>query len=139
MIYFIQGEMSKAIKIGFAKRPADRLSVHQVSCSEKLALIGVAQGTKDDEAKIHEQFADCWIRGEWFLPSERLVEFIQSLPPYLVDKNSRPRRLNIRSTRAINSALKEEAARQHTTVQDLVITAIIHGLNRHDLLSTLET
>lgn len=82
-IYFIQA--GKAIKIGFTTNLMDRFMVIQTSNAEKLKLIAVIEGSPEGESELHKMFKKYNIRGEWFWPSEELLEFVDSLPKTIVE------------------------------------------------------
>jgi len=79
MIYFIQAQAYPyLIKIGFtktsdvSKRVNDLKTVNAVD----LYLILVLFGTWHDEQKLHIQFSAERVKGEWFYPSNQLINFI---------------------------------------------------------------
>lgn len=78
-IYFLQGQDSKRIKIGYTEwDPINRLATFQTGSPEKLTLLGSKPGSMKDERTIHRKFvADC-VGGEWFNPSDELMDFIES-------------------------------------------------------------
>ena len=76
-IYFIATK--DKIKIGFTKNPVEkRLKQLQTGNDENLVLLGYILGELEEEQLLHKQFAKDRIRhnGEWFFPSEELVEYI---------------------------------------------------------------
>lgn len=81
MVYFIQGAITKKIKIGFtkAKFVNQRLTDMQVGSPDKLIILGlISEATKTDEKQYHEHFLFCRSHGEWFNPDPELIEFIQT-------------------------------------------------------------
>jgi DNA-binding XRE family transcriptional regulator len=74
MIYFIQH--TDFIKIGYTKEIHKRLNQLQVSCPVKLKILGLIQGTCDDEAKYHNMFNHIHSHGEWFSANQDLIDFI---------------------------------------------------------------
>jgi len=78
LIYFIQNEVSLAIKIGVATDPEKRLSMLQIGSVDRLKILGTMPGLQEKEAELHRQFAGIRIRGEWFRPEPPLMTFIQS-------------------------------------------------------------
>lgn len=81
--YFIaasspDGRLS-AIKIGVCSRGTakKRLSVLQVGSLLKLKILLVWQG--NIERKMHRNFSDSWIRGEFYLPTPALIQLIGRL------------------------------------------------------------
>jgi hypothetical protein len=77
-IYFIQGEATKNIKIGFSDDPKIRLKGHQTGSGEKLILLKTVKGCKADETEIHNKLRHFRIHGEWFKPERELLDFIEA-------------------------------------------------------------
>ena len=78
-IYFIQDGDNQRIKIGKAKDPEIRLDALQTANSGILTLL-VAIPSNDmveDEKYFHKKFAASHLRGEWFLNSQELMDFIE--------------------------------------------------------------
>lgn len=73
MIYFIQAGDGGPVKIGFAEDIRKRFCQLQIANHEELRLIGAMPGGLTHEHRLHEQFMEDHIRGEWFRPSERLL------------------------------------------------------------------
>ena len=83
MIYFIQGDTTKRIKIGRAASVDTRLRSLQTAFAESLEILGTMPGERPEEIKLHNKFAFARIRGEWFQPHESLLQFIaeNATPP----------------------------------------------------------
>lgn len=102
MIYFVQGEKTKLIKIGITNDgrhfcPHVRLSGLQSGSPDKLKLLGVIyiepkkswtsklcrQKDVELEQAIHSKFIIQHVHGEWFMPSKILSSFIteKARPP----------------------------------------------------------
>ena len=78
MVYFIQSEAGP-IKIGYTEQhPYKRMKALQTSVSEKLTLLSYIDGDKNVEKNLHVKFSPDRIRGEWFNPSNALLDFIAS-------------------------------------------------------------
>jgi hypothetical protein len=77
MLYFIRGKESGNIKIGFSTNPDKRKSNLQTAHYEELEFIGIMSGTLEDEARIHEMFAEFNIRGEWFKATPKILEYVE--------------------------------------------------------------
>lgn len=75
-VYFIQSGSDGPIKIGKAENPMGRLAQMQVGSPIALRLLGSIPGGIADERRLHEQFKQDWLRGEWFTPSAALVRYI---------------------------------------------------------------
>jgi hypothetical protein len=68
-----------ALKIGWTTgNPKSRLDALQTGNAQKLGLAAMWDGTRDEERALHRRFAQWRIQGEWFLPSDELVEFVKS-------------------------------------------------------------
>ncbi len=84
MVYFIQAEQSRLIKIGKANQVYRRLQTLQTGSPEKLRILMTLP--TDAEKTYHMQFADSRVHGEWFQPSDTLLSFIhENLSSYPLD------------------------------------------------------
>ncbi len=82
MIYFIkQGEY---VKIGFTNRFKTRLNQLQVSSPIKLEVLGIIDGDKNDEQRLHNKFKHIASNGEWFIYCDELKKFIDLLDTNLM-------------------------------------------------------
>lgn len=75
MIYFIQDNRTREIKIGISTDPPQRLKELQTAHASELLLIAVMDGTRVQEQALHQLFTRK--RGEWFEPSRDLLAFIR--------------------------------------------------------------
>jgi hypothetical protein len=75
-VYFFQAEESGVIKIGFSRSPAQRLKHLQIGHHEKLAMLGYAAGTSNDERKLHKRLVADKLSGEWFKPTKPVLEAV---------------------------------------------------------------
>ena len=90
MIYFIQEDGQDGyIKIGFVEDlevrfdvncVATRIGCLQVGNARKLKILAVMKGTLYQEKMVQERFQK--VRGEWFYPLPKLMDFIKVLPAY---------------------------------------------------------
>ena len=78
MVYFIQGEQTKRIKIGKADGVLTRLKGLQCGSPDRLTVLKVLTGESNDRA-YHNQFRADQVYGEWFSPSDALLAFIDSV------------------------------------------------------------
>jgi hypothetical protein len=79
MVYFIQGEQTKRIKIGKADDVLARLKGLQCGSPDRLTVLKVLT-TEGRDRKYHSQFQEDLVYGEWFSPSDTLMAFIESIP-----------------------------------------------------------
>jgi DNA-binding XRE family transcriptional regulator len=77
MIYFIKN--TDFVKIGYTDDIYRRLSQLQVSSPKKLELLGLVEGTFEDEKKYHKKFNEFYSHGEWFYYSQKLDDYISLL------------------------------------------------------------
>ena len=77
MIYFIQQETTNYIKIGYARDPNQRLIQLRTASPYKLVLLGIMDGGTQTEDEIHSLFNSSRVRGEWFSPSDDLLQYIK--------------------------------------------------------------
>jgi ribosome-associated translation inhibitor RaiA len=76
--YFILDEESKAVKIGWATNPYQRLEALQTSNPHQLVFLLIIKGSKELETQLHKLFSEDKIRGEWFHYSKNIKEYIAS-------------------------------------------------------------
>lgn len=74
MIYFIEND--GLIKIGFTTNPNRRISCLKTANPGELIVRLVISGDLEDEAKYHELFKSDYHRGEWFIFSDDIKDFI---------------------------------------------------------------
>lgn len=86
VVYFLRGEDTGAIKIGFSKSLSTRMSNIATSSSERVTLLGSLPGDELLEKSLHNEFISDRIRREWFRPSDALMARISAL----IDVNSVP-------------------------------------------------
>jgi len=77
MIYFIKH--TEYVKIGYTNRIKPRLSTLQISCPVKLEVIGLIEGSREDERKYHNMFKLAGSNGEWFEYNKELQIFVEGL------------------------------------------------------------
>lgn len=79
LIYFIQGEVTRAIKIGKAVDVAARLQGLQTGSAETLELLGTVPGGRAEEVTLHRTFERFHLRGEWFKGDPDFVRMVKRL------------------------------------------------------------
>ncbi|HEC38637.1 hypothetical protein LCGC14_0695440 [marine sediment metagenome] len=77
-VYFIQGLNGGLIKIGYSMNPEKRFKKIQDNSPINLRIICYIKGGRAKETKLHRKFRDERQHSEWFEPSERLLEYINS-------------------------------------------------------------
>lgn len=79
MIYFVQLEMEEGpIKIGFTSSSMyRRLDSVRSFLPWGIKTLGYMAGGKEEERELHKKFRKFRIRGEWFRPNDRLLDFIE--------------------------------------------------------------
>lgn len=76
-VYFLQAGTGGRIKIGFSAASVERRKAgNQTGCPDALILLGVVAGDERLERRFHKAFGRYRVRGEWFIPHPRLVNFI---------------------------------------------------------------
>ena len=78
-LYAIQAGDGGPIKIGMTRNPAERLATLQQGNAEHLHGIAAWSGFPFEEKQIHQEFADARLRGEWFKPTDALVDLVLRL------------------------------------------------------------
>lgn len=75
-VYFVQCQKTGWIKIGTSKSVVSRV-LGLRSGRLPVIVLGLVHGDTTTEREIHRQFRNDRHFGEWFLPSEQLLEFIK--------------------------------------------------------------
>jgi predicted nucleic acid-binding Zn ribbon protein len=78
-VYFVRGESTGHIKIGYSTGCSSRLAQLQASAPERLVMVCTIHGDRRLEKQLHERFAKDRIHGEWFAPSAELLDFIDEI------------------------------------------------------------
>lgn len=78
MIYFIQAQYTKFIKIGSSKDAKERLKTLQRQNSEPISILKVIEGTHLFETYIQKYFKEFNIHHEWFYPAGPILSLINS-------------------------------------------------------------
>ena len=81
-VYFIQNKKADLIKIGRSWKPALRLQQLQRVNPNSLALeatieVSGSYNSASLEKHLHNYFAETRVEGEWFLPSDDLLNLIE--------------------------------------------------------------
>lgn len=83
-VYFAKNPASGLIKIGYTKNVSRRLSQLRVEFKARVSLLGLLQGDKIEEEKLHELFSSQRVTGEWFRECPEILDFIEEycyMPP----------------------------------------------------------
>lgn len=75
-VYFVQHAPDGLIKIGWASKPLKRLQSLQVGCPVPLVLRAVIECCGTYEADFHARFLASHAHGEWFHPTDDVLELI---------------------------------------------------------------
>ena len=78
MIYFLQGEQTRRIKIGYTSRFIhNRMGALQIGSPDKLVFIGACPGNENTEYELHNKFRKHHSHGEWFNEAPELTSYIE--------------------------------------------------------------
>ena len=78
LIYFVQGEITKRIKIGETSCGVpERINRLQTGSPDELNFLGGCFSPAPSEKKLHEMFKSYRLHGEWFSPSKEIYDFIE--------------------------------------------------------------
>jgi len=80
-VYFVQGELSRLIKVGTSVKVLERIQDLAWASPDKLALLGVMPGGKTAEQALQRVFWEYHSHGEWFRPNRWLEAFIADRDP----------------------------------------------------------
>lgn len=85
MIYFVACPPANAVKIGHTRKlhygtidsnAYSRMASMQSACPFALEMLAVCEGDLAREQELHRRFRHLRLRGEWFLLTEEVREFI---------------------------------------------------------------
>jgi len=76
MIYFIQNERTKSIKIGVSNNPEKRIKGLQTSNEDKLNILCIMNGGYLEEKRLHKRFSEYRVSGEWFSYNNEILEYL---------------------------------------------------------------
>jgi hypothetical protein len=76
MIYAIQIGSDGPVKFGKSRNPRARLADLQTSVPFGLRLLASCEWHDDNEVIIHHRLCDAYIRGEWFEPTDVVMEVV---------------------------------------------------------------
>ena len=77
VVYFVQKSSDGMIKIGYSNCIRCRLFALNQIAGEKVRVLSIFDGGKQQEKELHLRFAKYRISGEWFEPHESLLEYIE--------------------------------------------------------------
>jgi hypothetical protein len=81
-VYFLQGEVTKLIKIGFTTHSIkDRTNDLQTGSPDKLVPLRAVLGRRELEQRLHQRFAQHRVHGEWFHPHADVMYFVEHYVP----------------------------------------------------------
>lgn len=69
------------IKIGVAKKPSERLKNLSTGSAKKLIILGYFDGGFEHEKELHSKFKKVRENGEWFYPTQDLIDFLNNNLP----------------------------------------------------------
>ena len=75
-IYFIRMDKIGPIKVGFAKNVIERIVQLQTGNPYQLNILAYYAGNENDEKQIQYLLRDSNIRGEWFHPTEKVLQYV---------------------------------------------------------------
>jgi hypothetical protein len=68
----------ESYKIGWSKKPLERIKSMQTGNSHRLCLVSFWGAAREVESQLHRRFSQCAIRGEWFSAKDaELDEFVR--------------------------------------------------------------
>jgi hypothetical protein len=77
-VYFVLSPSLARIKIGCSRSSPDRIEDFRTGSPDRLVLLGHTPGGHDLERRVHKQFDDLRIHGEWFNLDKNLARYISA-------------------------------------------------------------
>jgi len=79
MIYFIQGQITKRIKIGHTNAMIEERMQPMISSSpDKLKFLGGMSGDTKLEKYLHNKFKEFFSHGEWYNDNDSIITYINN-------------------------------------------------------------
>lgn len=79
LIYFIEAEGQRRVKIGYTSSIERRIPTLKTSSPFKLKLLFSLGGTRKDEQELHKRFTHLRTNGEWFRLDSEILWHIETL------------------------------------------------------------
>lgn len=79
VVYFVQNPSSRKIKIGFSCNFKQRMKALECGAGEALEVLLLIDGGYDLERDLHLKFSNHRIKGEWFHPTQEIIDYISKL------------------------------------------------------------
>lgn len=76
-LYFVQCGNGGPIKIGVTDSPKTRMRTLQTACPYPLTLLYCREWFVGREAELHKRFAKYRTWGEWFLPAQEILAYVE--------------------------------------------------------------
>ena len=81
MIYLISDVKKEYCKIGYTQKdPLSRLCSIQVGNPIELEISFLIEGSRKLEKQLHKKFEEYYIRGEWFIYNDSIINYFNSYP-----------------------------------------------------------
>lgn len=81
----IPGHPFNPVKVGYSTNPTTRLEKHYGGGPYPVEVLGIWEGTKDDERDFHRRYKERRLAGEWFHPTDEMLDEVwQKLIEYHV-------------------------------------------------------
>jgi hypothetical protein len=77
VIYFVQGQTTKLIKIGISTNFKERIESIKTLSAEQVITLGLMWGNRTIEQLLHMRFKQSHEHGEWFRPTEDILQYIK--------------------------------------------------------------
>ncbi|MGD2122607.1 MAG: GIY-YIG nuclease family protein [Gemmatimonadota bacterium] len=77
MVYFVRA--GEYVKIGVANNIHSRMSALQTGCPHELECVLLLNGSYDLEMEVHQRFRSTHHRGEWFVWSDDLADYMNEM------------------------------------------------------------
>lgn len=79
MIYILQCERSKSLKIGYSANPKGRIATLRTASPDRLRFIGLIEGDVGEERRIHRDLQRHRLAGEWFEGNAEVAAYLDEL------------------------------------------------------------
>lgn len=85
-VYFIRSQKTGLIKIGTSGDVNERITNIAFVNKTRIDFLAAIEGSYTLERKLHRRFDKSRVEGEWFNPSNELMEYIESCPLHKIPR-----------------------------------------------------
>ncbi len=119
MVYFMRGEVTGRIRISSCLNSKSIENVKN-ELSEDVTILAIINEYTEGRAVIHNKFKESRIIGDWFEPTEELLEFIKNVSTFKLKDHDRVERREMRFKSKLFSRPVEKETKRDSAMDNLL-------------------